>query len=269
MLGVVKIGGAVGNRLEPLMKELAERTANGERWILVHGASGIMDALCAERGVEVRMVTSPSGYRSRFVGETERALFKEAAMSYGAQIKEVLGSFGAKSEQADPETLKDVFAKRKDVIRESVNGRTRILRGNYSGTVTKVDGSKITELLDGGVIPILPPLALDPECGLDINIDGDRLAAATGGELKADVMVILSNVPGLMKNIDEPDSLIKTGHLADWEILEHYAKGNMKRKLVACREGLEAGIPKVFLADGRADAPIARALEGEATCLAR
>ncbi|MDO5562558.1 MAG: uridylate kinase [Synergistaceae bacterium] len=269
MLGVVKIGGAVGNKLEPLMKELSERAANGERWILVHGASGVMDALCAERGVEIRMVTSPSGYRSRFVGEVERALFKEAAMSYGAQIKNTLDGFGAKSEQADPEILKHVFAKRKDVIREVVNGRTRILRGNYSGTVTKIDGSKVLEVLNNYVIPILPPLALDPECGLAINIDGDRLAAATGGEVKADVMVILSNVPGLMKNIEERDSLIKTGHLADWDILEHYAKGNMKRKLVACREGLEAGIPKVYLADGRADAPIAHALGGEATCLTR
>ena len=67
MIGVVKIGGASGNALEPLMDEVAKRVAAGERWIVVHGASGVMNDLCAERGVAIRMVTSPSGYRSRFV----------------------------------------------------------------------------------------------------------------------------------------------------------------------------------------------------------
>jgi acetylglutamate/LysW-gamma-L-alpha-aminoadipate kinase len=41
----------------------------------------------------------------------------------------------------------------------------------------------------------------------------------------------------------------------------------MKRKLVACKEALEGGVPRVYLADGRLDAPIERALEGDATCL--
>ena len=72
-INVVKIGGAPGNSLEPLISEIARRSAAGERWVVAHGASGAMDALCRERGVEIRMVTSPSGYRSRFVGETERA----------------------------------------------------------------------------------------------------------------------------------------------------------------------------------------------------
>ncbi len=269
MIGVVKIGGAAGNRIEPLMRELASRVSSGERWILVHGASGIMDALCAERGVEVRMVTSPTGYRSRFVGERERALFEEAAMSYGKAIKESLASFGAEAVQADPALTRHVFASRKDIIRECVNGRTKILRGNYSGTVTDADGTKIMEIVEKGEIPILPPLALDLESNLSLNIDGDRLAARAAGAVKADVMIILSNVPGLMKNIDEPSSLIREGRMGEWDILEHYAKGNMKRKLVACREGLELGVSKVYLADGRAEDPIANALSGNGTCLAR
>ena len=90
MIGVVKIGGASGNRLEPLIDEIAARSRAGERWIVVHGASGVMNDLCAARGLEIRMVTSPSGYRSRFVGEKERELFREAALSYGARIMETV-----------------------------------------------------------------------------------------------------------------------------------------------------------------------------------
>lgn len=266
MIGVVKIGGAEGNRLEPLLIELAERSARGEQWVLVHGASGIMDRFCRERSLQIRMITSPSGYRSRFVGEAERAVFEDAATTYGAMIKRGLDSYGANSEQLSP-ALRSVLANRKDVLRESVNGRTRVLRGNYSGTVTSVDGRAIQEKTEQGVIPIMPPLGFDKESDLAINIDGDRLAAATAGVLGADVMIILSNVPGLMKDVSDPDSLIKSGGLHNWDTLEYYAQGNMKRKIVACREALEASVPRVYLACGGVENPIANALGGNATCL--
>lgn len=267
MIGVVKIGGAEGNSLRPLLTELAARVSSGEKWVLVHGASGIMDRFCREREMQVRMVTSPSGYRSRFVGDAERAVFEEAAMAYGLTIKEELEQLAAKAEQIPPARFRSVFAKRKDVLRESVDGRVRVLRGNYSGVVTSVDSSVILERTALGVIPVMPPLGFDEESGLAINIDGDRLAAAAAGTLGADVMIILSNVPGLMKDVDDPDSLIKNGRAADWETLEYYAKGNMKRKMVACREALDARVPRVYLADGRVENPISNALGGNATCL--
>lgn len=269
MLGVVKIGGAEGNRLEPLIRELAARVARGEQWVLVHGASGVMDRLCRERGVAIRMITSPSGYRSRFVGETERAVFEEAAMTYGRMILEKLEAERCKTAQLSPAVSRTVLAKRKEILRESVDGRIRIVRGNYSGTVVSVNEAPIRETLAAGMMPVLPPLGYDKECGLNINIDGDRLAAAVAAVLRADVLIILSNVPGLMKKIEDGDSLIKKGTLRDWENLEYYAQGNMKRKLVACKEALEGGVPAVYLADGRQDAPIEGALEENATCLTR
>ncbi|GHV29317.1 uridylate kinase [Synergistales bacterium] len=267
-IGVVKIGGAEGNRIEPLMSEIADRAAAGEKWVVVHGASGIMDRLCRERGVEIRMITSPSGYRSRFVGEAERAIFEEAAMTYGAAVKSALEKLGVRAEQMKPRAS-GVKAKRKDVLRENVNGRMRVVRGNYSGTVTGVEGSAVIGALNGGIVPVLPPLGYDAESSLDINIDGDRLSASVSNAIRAGVLIILSNVPGLMKDVNSPESLISSGTLREWEALEHYAKGNMKRKLVACKEALEGGAPKVYLADGRSEAPIERALRGEATCLTR
>jgi acetylglutamate/LysW-gamma-L-alpha-aminoadipate kinase len=266
-IGVVKIGGAEGNRLEPLMAELAERVAAGEMWAVAHGASGVMDGLCRERGVEIRMITSPSGYRSRFVGDVERALFEEAASAFGASIKRVLESFGAAAEQLMPQSS-GVRARRKDVMRENVGGRVRIIRGNYSGTVESVDASAILAAM-ARCVPVLPPLGFDRESGLAINIDGDRLAASVAGAVRADAMIILSNVPGLMRDVDDPSSRISSGSLENWDVLERCARGNMKRKLLACKEALEGGVPRVFLADGRVERPVERALGGEATCLVR
>ncbi|MDR3332364.1 MAG: uridylate kinase [Synergistaceae bacterium] len=267
MFGVVKIGGAEGNRVEPLLEEIARRTAGGERWVVVHGASGIMNRMCGERGIEVRMITSPSGYRSRFVGEAERAVFEEAAVAYGGSIKKILEGCGASAERTEPRM--SVLAKRKEVLRESVGGRIRIVRGNYSGTVVRINGAGILELLSKGVVPIMPPLGHDAECSLDINIDGDRLAAAVACELGAEILIVLSNVPGLMRDVESPDSRIDRGALADWDELERCAQGNMKRKMVACREALEGGIARVYLADGRVGRPIENAIGGNATCLVR
>jgi acetylglutamate/LysW-gamma-L-alpha-aminoadipate kinase len=250
------------------MSEIARRTAKGERWAVVHGASGIMDRLCLERGVAVRMITSPSGYRSRFVGEVERAIFEEAAMSYGASIKKILLELGIDAEQIRPEDS-GVTARRKDALRESAGGRIRIVRGNYSGTVTAVDGAKILDALGRGVVPILPPLGFDGESSLVVNVDGDRLAAAVSRALSAEVMIVLSNVPGLMKDINSPESRIGSGNLMDWDALERHAQGNMKRKLVACKEALEGGVPRVYLADGRTEKPIENAIGGNSTCLVR
>ena len=269
MIGIVKIGGAPGNNVEPLARELAARTAAGEKWVLVHGASGVMDKLCEERGIKIRKITSPSGYSSRFVGEEERKLFREAAMTYGNSIVQMLTGFGVKAAWVDPEAAGDVYAKRKDILRECENGRTMIIRGNYSGTVTKIDAAAIGSLVSDGVLPVLPPLARDEALGISLNVDGDRLAAYAAGALRADVLVILSNVCGLMKKVDDPTSLIKNGRLSDWEMVEYFAKGNMKRKLTACKEALAAGVPKVYMADGRVENPIENALRGISTCLVR
>ncbi|MDO4988266.1 MAG: uridylate kinase [Synergistes sp.] len=269
MISVVKIGGAAGNDTEPLMREIAARSADGEQWIVVHGASGAMNELCAREGVEIHIVTSPSGYRSRFVGERERVLFCRAAALYGDKIAAELEKYGAKPRRFDPEKDNYNEAKRKDFLRESVNGRIRILRGNYSGTVTKIAKEPLISALDDGFVPLVPPLALDGELKISLNVDGDRLAAQIAGAVGAERLIILSNIPGLMKNADDSTSLIKNGSLADWDILEHYAYGNMKRKLTACREALELAVPHIFIADGRTESPIANALQGNSTCLAR
>ena len=261
MIGVVKVGGAGGNRTEPLVRELAVRVASGERWVLVHGASGAMDDLCRREGVEVRHLVSPSGYRSRFVGEPERRLFERAAREVGEALTGELGAFGVPGR-----VLRPARAARKECLRSLEEGRVRLVRGNRSGSVTEVDPRPLEALLDAGTVPVLPPLGRDEE-GLWLNVDGDRLAAATARALGAEVLVVLSNVPGLLADPQDPSSRIPSGDLGEWGPLEEAATGNMKRKLLACREALEGGVPRAVLGDGRVEAPLRAALAGGGTHL--
>ena len=100
-------------------------------------------------------------------------------------------------------------------------------------------------------------------------MDGDRLAAAAAAAVGADVLAILSNVPGLLRDPGDPASKIDEGSLDGWDDLEHFARGNMKRKLLAAREALEGGAGAVVIADSRAPSPVESGLSGGGTLLCR
>jgi len=148
------------------------------------------------------------------------------------------------------------------------NGKIRILRGNYSGTVCGFDPEPVYDAWSMGLLPMLPPLASDDD-GCRLNVDGDRMAAAAASAIQADTLIILSNVPGILRDVNNPDSRVETGELDKWDELEALAAGNMKRKLLAAREALEGNVGRVILADSRLDNPITRAMEGEGTTLCR
>ena len=141
----------------------------------------------------------------------------------------------------------------------------RLLRGNRSGTIVSFDTTPILRAWNAGAVPLLPPLAAD-EAGTDaLNVDGDRMAAAAASALGADVLVILSNVPGLLRDGSDPDSLVDRAGLDEWDVLESYAKGNMKRKLLAAKEALLGGVPRSIIADSRVMDPLSSALAGRGT----
>jgi acetylglutamate/LysW-gamma-L-alpha-aminoadipate kinase len=266
--GVVKIGGAIGNSPSRLLVELAVRIKNGEKWILVHRASGHMETICKFCRIEPVYVTSPSGYRSRFVGEIELVLFEAACSNFSIELSWKLGKLGIGAIPLYPKHEATAKAVRKDSLRSVENGKVRILRGNYSGTVCGFEPLPIVEAWNNGFLPILPPLASDSE-GNTLNVDGDRMAAAAASAVNADVLIILSNVPGILRDVNDPLSRVETGSLDMWSELEALAEGNMKRKLLAAKEALEGNLKKVILADSRIDNPISGALAGGGTTLCR
>ncbi len=90
--------------------------------------------------------------------------------------------------------------KRKDSLRIVENGKRKVLRGEYSGKIEKVNGTLLKTLLEAGYVPVVAPLAISYE-GEALNVDGDRVAAAIAAALKAETVIILSNVPGLLRDV--------------------------------------------------------------------
>ncbi|VVC02434.1 [LysW]-aminoadipate/[LysW]-glutamate kinase [Candidatus Burarchaeum australiense] len=152
-------------------------------------------------------------------------------------------------------------ASRKDVLKIVENGKEKVLRGDYSGKVEKVDAELLKGLLKLGVVPVIAPVALSRENEL-VTMDADRGAAAVAGALGAERLIIFTDVDGFFRNF--PNGLVKEIHgSGELEDALAVATGGMKKKLLAAREALAAGVGEVVLANARRERPLDNALHGE------
>jgi acetylglutamate/LysW-gamma-L-alpha-aminoadipate kinase len=153
---------------------------------------------------------------------------------------------------------------RKDTLRIKVDGRRMVLRDDWTGTVDRVNLGLLQMLLDGGYFPILTPPG-SSTAGEAINVDGDRAAAMVAGAFGAEALVILTDMPGLLKQFPDESTLIRDIPRGQAERFMEYAEGRMKKKVMGAVEAIDGGVRKVIFADGRVDQPIARALDGGGT----
>ncbi len=267
MLIVIKIGGAKGNNHEPLLNEIIDLLENKNKpykFVLVHGVSDTADKLFKEVGITPKYIISPSGFKSRFTGEKERDLYAMACMKVNITLTGYLNSKGKYAWGISGFTGKLAVGRRKDALRYVENNKIKIIRGNWSGTIKHINPKPIELILDSGGIPVVAPLATT-EDGLPLNVDGDRMAAQIASAIGADVLIILSNVPGLLKDIQDPTSCIKDIDPQNIDEYEAFAKGNMKRKMLAAKEAIQQGVKKVIISDSRVEKPIEHALSGGGT----
>jgi len=264
----VKIGGGEGIRYDLIAADVATLRASGTSLVLVHGGSHETNVLSERLGKPPRFVTSASGHESRY---TDRETLEIFEMIYCGKINkglvERLQGLGVQAVGLSGIDGRLLEARRKDTITIVENGRKRVLRDDLTGTIESVNVSLLRTLLDGGYLPVVTPPAISHE-HVAVNVDGDRAAAQIAGALGADDLVILSNVPGLLRDIADPASLVT--HIEASSLDDHMdlAKGRMKRKLVAAGEALAAGVRRVVLGDARIDAPIQAALSGRGTVIA-
>jgi acetylglutamate/LysW-gamma-L-alpha-aminoadipate kinase len=155
---------------------------------------------------------------------------------------------------------------RKAVIKVVENGKRKVLREDYTGRVEKINTDFLNLLLDHGYTPVLCPPAISFDSEI-INVDGDRAAAVLATAFQADTLLILSNVPGLLRDVNDPTSLISHIDKARIGAAMDLAQGRMKKKLMGASEALAGGVGRVILGDARLEHPIQQALEGRGTVL--
>lgn len=239
---VYKLGGAAGIDPEPLLQHL---TATDEPWILVHGGNEELNEVARALGNEPRFVESPGGQSSRV---TDAAAIDAIQMVYRGRINnrivarlQQLGCNAVGLSGVDGGLWQ---ATRKDAIRIIENGKKRILRGDKTGKIHTINTHLLHLLLDGGykLVLTLPAMADEP-----VNVDGDRAAAAVAGAMEASELQILSNVPGLLRDPEDPESLVEAIPAGQLDAFKPFAQGRFRKKLLGVEEALAAGVPRVVL----------------------
>lgn len=265
---VVKVGGGEGINLEAVADDVAALAVVGQEMVLIHGGSHLTNQIAEQLGHPPQFVTSPSGHTSR---RTDRRTLEIFEMVYCGQLNKTVVEL-LQQRNVNAIGLSGIDGrlwegKRKNAIRIVENGKTRILRDDYTGKVERVNGDLLRNLLNGGYLPVLTPPAISYE-GEAINVDGDRAAGATAIALKADTLIILSNVPGLLKNYPDETSLIAKIEKDNLAAFEQFAEGRMKKKVMGAQEALNGGVGRVILGDARNQQPIRMALDGKGTVIA-
>ncbi|NLD43300.1 MAG: [LysW]-aminoadipate kinase [Chloroflexi bacterium] len=264
---VVKVGGSEGIDLGRVCADVAALVREGQRLVLVHGGSHRTNVVAELLGHPPEFVTSVSGYTSR---RTDRETLRIFEMVYCGEVNkgivETLQALGANAVGLSGLDGRLLEGRRKEAIKVVQDGRRRVIRDDYTGTVEKVNTSLLGLLLDHGYLPVITPPAISTESEA-INVDGDRAAAMIAAALGADTLVILSNVPGLLRDFPDEDTLIRHIDPARAEESMAHAQGRMRIKMLGAMEALEKGVGRVIFADGRVDQPVHRALAGEGTLI--
>jgi N-acetylglutamate kinase (EC 2.7.2.8) len=122
----------------------------------------------------------------------------------------------------------------------------------FVGAVQKVNAQVIETLIENGYIPVIAPIGVDEE-RQSYNINADLVAAAIAVELNADKLVLLTDVPGLLNDPQDPESLIsilKVSQVQDY-IGRGVIAGGMIPKVQCCMESVTGGVGRTHIIDGR------------------
>ncbi|MFT5387619.1 MAG: acetylglutamate kinase [Candidatus Omnitrophota bacterium] len=236
---VIKYGGSIlDNDLirRNVLQDIVFLSYVGIRTILVHGGGPHISARMKEQGLE-----------SEF-HEGIRVTNKDTLKI----VDEELNKLNDKIVEEIKELKGDVTAIKADegVIRAKKKKSDKNL--GYVGSITSIDHDGLVKHLKKGHIAVVAPMGKD-EKGQLYNINGDEVASGIANELDAEKLVLLTNVQGVQRDKDDPDSLISTLTIAEIDnlITMNVIQGGMIPKVTACLKGLEAGVKKTHIIDAR------------------
>jgi len=129
---------------------------------------------------------------------------------------------------------------------------TKDERLGFVGEVDAVNAQPILDVLDRGYIPVISTVGFDADNNV-YNINADTAASRIASELKAETMIAMTDIAGLMRDKDDPDSLIPLVDLKGVQelIAAGCISGGMIPKVECCTDAIEQGVKKAVIIDGR------------------
>lgn len=250
---VVKLGGDVLNDAEVLDQvaaQLALLSSLSIRIVVVHGGGPQASALSRRLGEEPRMV---AGRRV-----TDDAALEVAKMVYAGQLNTDLLS-ALREHRVQAVGLSGVDAdlitahRRPPVTVVDDAGVSSTVDYGHVGDLDRVDPRVLVTLMEARFVPVVASLAGDDE-GNVYNVNADTVAEALASALKAQKLIFLTGAPGVLRDRNDPSTLVTFADPDDLEELMRTGAlaGGMRPKVEACIRAATGGVERTHIIDGRA-----------------
>ena len=236
---VVKYGGnAMVNETlqEQVMEDITLLSLIGVKVVLVHGGGPEISSLMKRLGIEPTFVDGLRVTDKETVDVVQMVL----AGKINKSLVRYLESKGGRAMGISGIDGKLIVAKKKDD------------RLGYVGEIEKINIKPIFDLLEKGYIPVVSTVATG-EDGETYNINGDTAAAYLAGALSAKRLIMMTDISGVLRDKDDPSTLIPEIRLSEAEELKKSGviSGGMIPKVECCVTAIEKGVKRAIIMDGR------------------
>ena len=244
---VIKLGGAAlaaGGQVSDSIQDIVFLQQVGIRPVIVHGGGPYISAEIKKRGGETHFVKGHRYTDSQTMRIVEEVLIGQV----NVEIVNAINDTGGRAQGLHRHFHNPLMGVRKRLLDDG--GKELDL--GLVGDVSTVDIEGIRRICEGGVTPVIAPIATGPT-GEPLNVNADSAAAAVAGALKAEKVVFMSDTHGIRLDPKDENSLASS--LSEDQIKELTAKGvisgGMLPKVEASLEALHKGVKKAHIIDGR------------------
>jgi len=243
---VVKIGGSTmedRETSESALRDIVFMESVGMKPVIVHGGGKDISARLAELGVPTRFVNGLRYTCDRSIEVVDEVLHERV----NPRLVKTIQEYGGHAERLSG---KDVLTAQVMKSADPVTGEELDL--GHVGEVVSVDPTPILKMLESDCVPVITPLGLDAN-GQVLNINADISACRIAEALQARKLVFVSDVPGILADRDDEESVISTIRVEEVDdyISSGVISGGMVPKIQSAVAALHAGTNKVHLIDGR------------------
>jgi acetylglutamate kinase len=216
----------------------------GMRPVVVHGGGARISAAMFEAGIQPRFVQGRRYTDEQTLAIVERVLAEETNQYIADTYEKIGGRAMTLNFQSTP-----VLFGQKLTLENEQNVPIDL---GFVGEVTEIDRMVIENLCYAGQVPFIPSMCIDRE-GQKYNVNADTAATKLAEELNAYKLVMISDVPGVLRDPADPSSIISslTRSQAQALIQDGTISGGMIPKVEGCLATIDRGVPKVHIVDGR------------------
>ncbi len=238
---VVKYGGNAMTNDElkqAVMSDIVLLSLVGIKVVLVHGGGPEINEMLSKLGIESKFI---NGLRY-----TDEATVEVVKMVLSGRVNKELVSLLARH-KGNALGLCGIDGQM--LIAEKMKNEPDL---GFVGEIVKVNTKPITDALDNGYIPVIATVACDEE-GQTYNVNADTAAARIAAELKAENLILMTDIVGLLRDKNDPSTLIPTVQVSEVPFLKRQGiiSGGMIPKIDCCVEAVRRGVSRTSIIDGR------------------